>query len=136
MSWKIKRNKGPKYPESVDSAFLERAEQAGLAEWFTLEERRKDGFHMMGKDGLSIIVSVSQEDDGENWAHLSMSYRTYLPSYDTMVRMKRVFLGDDLKAVQVFPRQDEYVNIFNVLHLWACLGRDMLPDFTRGGRTI
>lgn len=55
-----------------------------------------------------------------------------LPSWKDLRDVKDVFIGNR-KAIQVFPVAAEYVNIHpNVLHLFACLDDDGLPDFTSG----
>ena len=42
-----------------------------------------------------------------------------------------------LGAIMVIPPRSEYVNLNKrVLHLFYCLDRDVLPDFTRGGGTL
>jgi len=136
MSWKTKKPV-KHYEASVAPEFLERAEAAGMAEWFELIERQIDGFSMTGKDGLVVIAAVSEELDGKRWAHVSLSFKSYIPAYATMAMVKRVFIGDDLKAIQVFPRKEEHVNLCSTaLHLFACLDGDPLPDFTRGTRSL
>jgi hypothetical protein len=52
--------------------------------------------------------------------------------------VKRIFLGRERQALQVLPRESEYVNVNpHVLHLWSALDRpDWLPDFTRGTGTL
>lgn len=50
--------------------------------------------------------------------------------------MKRLYVGDDLQAVQIFPRRARHVNIHPYcLHLWAALDPDGdgLPDFGSEG---
>lgn len=79
---------------------------------------------------LTIILEV-ECIDGELWAHLSMSNirAKRVPSWKELRWCKEYFLGDR-KAVQVLPPRAEYVNINpHVLHLYACLERDPLPDF-------
>lgn len=86
-------------------------------------------------DGRTVIVSVGPHD-GRWWLHVSMSRRKYIPSYSDLADVKRVFVGEDRQAVQVFPRRERHVNIHPyALHLWACLepDGDGLPDFGREG---
>lgn len=69
--------------------------------------------------------------DGSLWAHLSASAMAAkrVPSWDELRWCKEYFLGDR-KAVQILPPRAEYVNINpHVLHLYAPLERDPLPDF-------
>lgn len=79
---------------------------------------------------LSAIVEV-ECIDGALWAHLSVCCQkpARVPSWDELRWCKEYFLGDR-KAVQVLPPRAEYVNLHaNVLHLYASLERDPLPDF-------
>jgi hypothetical protein len=82
---------------------------------------------------LSVIVSGDTEQDGKRWIHFSVASPDRLPSWDTLVEMKELFLGQDRKAIQVIPPKSEHVNIHpNCLHLFVCVDNDPLPDFTRG----
>ena len=87
------------------------------------------------RDGRRVIVSVGAHD-GRWWLHVSVSRAKYIPSYDDLADVKRVFVTDACQAVQVFPRQARHVNIHPYcLHLWACLEPegDGLPDFGKEG---
>ena len=87
------------------------------------------------RDGRRVIGSVGQHD-GRWWLHVSVSREKRIPSYDDLADVKRVFIGDDFQAVQVFPRRERHVNIMpTCLHLWACLDAngDGLPDFGKHG---
>jgi hypothetical protein len=69
--------------------------------------------------------------DGTLWAHLSTSAMANkrVPNWDELRWCKEYFLGDR-KAIQVLPSRAEYVNVnAYVLHLYAPLERDPLPDF-------
>ena len=98
-------------------------------------EKSDDGGVYNSHDGLRVIVSAAREDDGKRWLHVSCSRRKpvpKLPSWKDLRDVKDVFVGNR-KAIQVFPVRSEYVNIHpNVLHLFACLDDDGLPDFTSG----
>lgn len=84
-------------------------------------------------DNLMVLVSESVEADEKIWLHVSLSRPTRMPNWNELRRVKDAFVGKDRKAIQVFPKQDEYVNIHpHVLHLFACLEGDPLPDFRRG----
>ena len=99
-----------------------------------------------GGDGLALkevandlraIITVGVEFDGLTWLHLSLSSHERIPSYEEMCYAKSDLIGEDIKAIQVFAPRAEHVNINpHVLHLWACLDGDPLPDFTRGRGTI
>lgn len=88
-------------------------------------------------DGLRVLISVCLELDGLRWLHVSFSYKDRFPTWDDVGEVKRIFVGDDRAALQVFPRARDYVNHHpNCLHLWSCLDGDVTPDFTRGNGTI
>jgi hypothetical protein len=88
-------------------------------------------------DGVSLTVLTEvEEHDGKDWWHISVSARvgkakaSRVPTYDELCWVKRVFIGKDAMAIQVFPRACEHVNIHShCLHLWAPIGHSPLPDF-------
>lgn len=85
------------------------------------------------RDGLFVIMSATIEEDGKRWLHVSASRNGQLPSWSDLREMKDVFIGRDRYAYQVLPPPSHYVNFHpNVLHLWACLDGEPLPDFTHG----
>lgn len=86
------------------------------------------------RDGRRVIVTVGQHDGGW-WLHVSVSRGKYIPSYADLADVKRVFVGGDTQALQIFPKRERHVNIHpNCLHLWARLDtEDGLPDFGREG---
>jgi hypothetical protein len=92
-------------------------------------------------DGRRVIGTVARHamdgvPEGRLWLHVSVSRRKYIPSYADVADVKRVFVGDQRQAVQVFPRADRHVNLHEFcLHLWACLdpAGDGLPDFGKDG---
>lgn len=84
-----------------------------------------------------VILTVRREADGKRWLHLSTSFPGRIPSYTDLAEAKRLFIGDDRPALQVFARRSEHVNInANVLHLWHCFDGDPLPDFRVAGALI
>lgn len=85
-------------------------------------------------DKVTVIVSGSTEADGRRWLHVSVSRPSRLPSWEDLREVKDTFIGRDRKAIQVLPPASEYVNIHpHVLHLWACVDDDGLPDFRKDG---
>ncbi len=80
---------------------------------------------------LTAILECECVDD-ELWGHLStccQKPKPRVPSWDELRWCKEYFLGDR-KAIQVLPPRAEYVNVHaHVLHLYAPLERDPLPDF-------
>lgn len=83
-------------------------------------------------NGLFILATAAEYDDGREWLHVSVSRKSRLPSYDELTRIKRDFIGDDKKAVLVLPEKEKHVNIHNYcLHLFYS-AYNPLPDFTGG----
>ena len=104
-----------------------------------------------GRDGYSaryqhlvIIYSEGIELDGRRWLHVSCSRKDRtIPTYDDLVTLKTLTLGTDTEAYQVFPPAHRHIDIagrgdrpIQVLHLWSCMTGPVLPDFTRGGKSI
>jgi len=85
-------------------------------------------------DGLIACAEVECQVDATGalslWLHISLSRRERDPSYFDMKRVKDLFVGAELKAIQVFPKDSEHYNYHtHCLHLFAPLERDPLPDF-------
>lgn len=92
------------------------------------ESTRSMGFR--ARNGLIVIVSYGFESDGNPWIHLSASRKRCLPTWDELVRLKELFLGKEICAVQVIPPRSEYVNHHeNCLHLFARMDKRVVPDF-------
>lgn len=88
------------------------------------------------RDGRRVVMTVGLHEGGRWWLHVSVSRAKYIPSYEDLADVKCVFVGDDVQAVQIFPRRERHVNIHpHCLHLWACLepDGDGLPDFGSEG---
>ena len=105
---------------------------------FQCIREKEDGFMYINKTmGLTVIQSVSTEEDGNYWLHTSFSRRARMPEYKDIKFIKKMFIGNNEKAIMIFPLEKEHVNIHNYcLHLWNCLDGDSLPDFTQGSRSI
>ncbi len=106
-----------------------------------LQNVRKNGDHSYTATWrtLGFVVSAGIEDDGKDWLHASVSRRNkQMPTYENLMDLKRLCIGEHHTAYQVFPPKDKYVNLasMHVLHLWSCLDGDVTPDFTRGFGTI
>ena len=87
-------------------------------------------------NGLIILASAGEYDDGKEWLHVSVSRKNRLPTYEELTRIKRDFIGDDKKAVFVLPEKEKHVNIHNYcLHLFYS-AENPLPDFTGGTGSI
>ena len=88
-------------------------------------------------NGLRVIVSDAVFGDGCLWRHVSMSHSNKLPSYKELCICKSIFCGDDRKAIQIFPKKSEHVNIHEYcLHLFCNMSHDNIPDFTMGNGMI
>lgn len=97
-----------------------------------------DGARFINKTKrMSVIASGNTELDGKRWLHVSLARPDFMPSYEDVKLVKELFIGEENKAIQVFPPKSEHVNIHvHCLHLWHCLDGDPLPDFTQGGKTL
>lgn len=83
-------------------------------------------------NGLFIMASAGEYDDGKEWLHVSVSRKSRLPTYEEMTRIKRDFIGDDKKAISVLPEKKYHVNINkNCLHLFYS-AENPLPEFSGG----
>lgn len=81
---------------------------------------------------LRVIETIADQRDGREWLHVSMSKRNgNVPSWQDLQDVRRAFIGEDRECYMVFPTQDRYVNIGNVLHLYCCLSTPtgVLPHF-------
>lgn len=69
---------------------------------------------------LRVLVSLSLLDDGSRWLHVSCSYQNKLPRWEDLRLVKNAFIGREVEAIQVLPKESEYVNLMPFcLHLWA-----------------
>ena len=92
---------------------------------------------MCKHNGMTIIRSIAREIDGKLWIHVSLSRRSRIPDYNDITKIKRDFIGENKKAIMIFPKKTEHVNIHPYcLHLWSCIDEDPLPDFTQGTGSI
>lgn len=88
-------------------------------------------------DGLIVLLDWSEKRDGRLWIHASMSFVDRLPKYADLCEVKRIFIGKDRTAIQVFAPESKHVNIHPYcLHLWSCTEGNPIPDFTFGGISI
>ena len=103
---------------------------------FNVAEERLDGIACI-KGNLIVIVSQGKEQDGKEWRHVSLSRRNKYPPYEEIKRIKNIFIGSDEKAMMIFPKETNHVNIHQYcFHLYSCIDGDSLPDFDRGMGTI
>lgn len=89
------------------------------------------------RTGQTLIISVSREADGRRWVHVSTSFATRVPTYAELAEVKRLWIGEDRRAMQLFVERAKHVNLHpHTLHLWHCVDGDGLPDFTRGTGSV
>lgn len=110
----------------------------GRENWAAPLAHGPDGWAFRNFDGDgSVIISCATHDDGNEWVHASIAWRSHMPTYaDLKLLHRAVFDGG--WAYQVFAPPDDHVNIHeHALHLWGRLdGKPALPDFTHGMGSI
>jgi len=83
-------------------------------------------------DGPLKVIAGLERHGESRWIHISCSRTNRLPSWDDLKLVKRVLAGPERQAIQVLPRESEYVNIHpNCLHLFVCIDDDPVPCFSR-----
>ena len=123
------RRRAAGLPEGWDQEFMPRV----LPFQWRCDARSHAAPGYLRRDGLFVMASGTVEEDGKRWLHVSASRNGQLPSWSDLREVKDVFIGRDRYAFQVLPPPSHYVNFHpHVLHLWACLDGEPLPDFTRG----
>ena len=86
---------------------------------------------------LALIHSVAVEQDHQVWEHLSLSRDDgAMPSWEQVRDVFREVCGPDALGIIVVPPKSEHVDIAEVAHVWRCLTRRPIPDFTHGLKTI
>lgn len=104
--------------------------------------RRWDGVDGLGcwdhyRWGLRLMHSASREDDGQVWAHVSLSRRD--GAFPAWLEAERVhwLLYPEHPGVIVVAPQAAHVNLREVAHVWVKLtGDPPVPDFTSGTGSI
>lgn len=87
--------------------------------------------------GLGLIHSIALEQDGELWEHISISRSDgAMPSWEQLRDTFHEVAGPEALGVVVVPPKSEHVDLAEVAHIWRCLTRRPLPDFTRGSGSI
>ena len=97
---------------------------------------REDGYAGKWRH-LKFLVSAELHR-GRWWIHATVSRRDRkMPTYDDLKDCKRLTIGDDRMALQLFPLAEEHIDIagpafgVEVLHLWSPDDARILPDFRR-----
>lgn len=112
-------------PRVLPSGVVE-CEQYDNCGWFRVVQSRELAYKAC-VEVETIRSPIAERFD--LWAHLSVSAHKRLPTWDELRHAKELFLGDR-RAMQVLPPRAEYVNINPfVLHLYAPLEHDPMPDF-------
>lgn len=89
-------------------------------------------WHVSRKDGVLKVMAGLERHGEHQWIHISCSRRDRLPSWEDLKLAKRVLAGPERQAIQVIPRDSEYVNIHpHCLHLFVCIDEDPVPCFSR-----
>lgn len=125
-------------PESEAWEILGRYVPEKLPPGWQSEQVGDDGASYRNRrTGQAVIISVSREADGRRWVHVSTSFATRVPTYAELAEVKRLWIGDDRRAMQLFVERAKHVNLHpHTLHLWHCVDGDGLPDFTRGTGSV
>ncbi len=77
-------------------------------------------FWFIHKGGLRAMLSTDTLDNGSTWLHLSISHENRLPTWDELKMAKDAFIGRNHEAVQVLPKDEDFVNLHKFcLHLWS-----------------
>ncbi len=73
---------------------------------------------------------------GGGWDHVSVSFKSRIPTWEEMAEVKRMFFRADETVIQFHPREEDYVNDHpNCLHLWRNQDADHeLPPWWMTGR--
>lgn len=86
---------------------------------------------------LGLIHSIAIEQDNELWEHISVSrFDGTLPTWEQVRDTFHTIAGPQALGIIVIPPKAEHVNLAEVAHVWRCLTRRPIPDFTRGLGTI
>lgn len=94
----------------------------GRKTWTVPRPFGEDGWHLTRIDGgARVVVTVySNEDDGTEWIHASMSHPDSDPTYAELQLLHRAVWGRGGWAYQVFAPAEAHVNLHDhALHLWG-----------------
>lgn len=80
--------------------------------------------------GWRLLIIAS---DGDGWEHVSVHafrihsvHRFRTPYWEEMILVKRTFWGPDDVAIQIAPREADYVNCHpSTLHWWRPIGHEI-----------
>ena len=67
--------------------------------------------------GMRCALVVGENEEG--WEHVSVELSARrLPTWEEMCFIKDIFWDEEEMVVQIHPKQSEYVDITEALHLW------------------
>lgn len=67
--------------------------------------------------GVKLMCIVGENEGG--WEHVSVSRDDCkTPTWEQMCKVKETFWHDDEVVLQFHPKNGEYVDLFEALHLW------------------
>lgn len=67
--------------------------------------------------GVKLFCVIGENEDG--WEHVSVSRDDCKPpTWEQMCRAKDTFWNEEEVVVQFHPRKSEYVDLFEMLHMW------------------
>jgi hypothetical protein len=90
-----------------------------------------NGYAHKKASDLSVIVSFSEEKDGQIWKHVSMARRKRMPTYDEIEEFKKLFCGENTYALIIFPPKKVWVSLHPYcVHLWEPMEKYPLPEFS------
>lgn len=73
---------------------------------------------------------------GDVWSHVSLSRRDkIMPTWEQTRDAHRIIHPEHYGMIVVAP-EEHHVNIAEVAHVWTCLSRQHIPDFTHGTASI
>ncbi|WP_027184791.1 DUF7694 domain-containing protein [Desulfovibrio inopinatus] len=78
------------------------------------------------KNNVFALASLDLSEIGNvEWLHVSFSRRNMVKiSFRDLMRWKNEWFGEETEAIQVFPKVSEMVDMGNIYHLWAPVGRN------------
>lgn len=82
---------------------------------------------------MRLVHSLHRHEDGQVWAHLSVSLASQLlPSWEQLRDVQWLLYPDRAGVIVIAPGQEHY-SIGEVAHVWTCLTATPFPDFRIAG---
>lgn len=67
---------------------------------------------------MLVLATMDQTPHGD-LLHVSLIYPNRLPSWEDLRQVKDAFFGDDLDAMMVIPKAEDYINVHQYcFHIW------------------